>query len=68
MFKPIAIAGGVLVAGGLSVGTVVGLPLLIVFATILVMAFMFIGARNLLFQPRKDDRTDENSEGSSEDG
>jgi len=43
------------------------LPLLIILATILVMAFMFIAARNLLLQPRKDDRTDENSEGASED-
>ncbi len=68
MFKPIAIAASVLVAGGLSVGAVVGLPLLVVLATVFIMALMLFGARNLLFRPRKEDETDKNSEGGSENG
>jgi len=44
-----------------------GLPLLVVLATGLVMALIYFGARNLLFKPRKEDRTDENPNGSSED-
>ncbi len=44
-----------------------GLPLFVILATLFVMALIFFGARNLLFKPRKEDRTDETSEGSSED-
>ncbi len=43
-----------------------GLPLFVVLATVLVMGFIYFGARNLLFRPRKEDKTDETSEENSE--
>ena len=44
-----------------------GLPLFVVLATVLVMGFIYFGARNLLFKSRKEDKTDEIPEGNSED-
>ena len=39
-----------------------GLPLLVMFATGVVMLLIFFGARALLFKPRKDEGTDDGSE------